>query len=379
MEVAPPPMESLPIDLQLEIVAHSDDAATILRCATTCKPLRAAVHGPGFRPRSQAALLAAAHAGFDPSLLLGISSSYPLSDRAAAADHHQSRLPHLDGDLLRPPPFEPVSSRDGLLVLWRRDPEPELRVCNTSTGAVTTLPCIDVEGKWGSGGIYRPALINLGRGCRRNSFELLVMDVCFRTRIFSSRDASWGAIRIVKPPPEHDSWCAVDEAMRTSPAVVRGTVHWVCRSTRGTAASGGVFVLALQVGAAQATAIEPPQGCGVGSTASCVSLTDAADRLGMVVSGAEAISTWKLSTKGWWSQEAVISKHVIAPGMDASRTVCWCVGFRKKSGAVLLWMERVGLVQINMGTKAATVLRRCSHPSAATPVRLRDIDLASLF
>ncbi|CAL4944666.1 unnamed protein product [Urochloa decumbens] len=369
----PPPMEPLPIDLQLEIVAHLDDAATILRCAAASKPLRAAVHGAGFRPRSQAALVAAAHAGFDPALLLGISY-YLLSDRSAAADDH----PRLDADLLlRSPLFEPVSSRDGLLVLWRRDPEPELRVCDTSTGAVTPLPCMDVEGKWGNGGIYRPALINLGR----NSFELLVMDVCFRIRIFSSRSGSWGAIRVVKPPPEHDSWCAVDQAMRTSPAVVRRTVHWVCRSTRGT----GVFVLALHVGAAQATAIAPPPPLGccrlIGSSVeSCVSLAaDAADRLGMVVSGAEVISIWKLSTEGRWSQEAVISKQVIAPGMDA---VCWCVGFRQESGAVLLWMERVGLVQINLGTKEATVLRRCSRhgdTSAVTPVRLRDIDLASLF
>ncbi|CAN6286641.1 unnamed protein product [Urochloa humidicola] len=375
---APPPQHPLPIDLQLEIVAHSDDAATILRCAAASKPLRAAVHGPGFRPRSRAALRAAARAGFDPALLLGVIVSHPLTD-------DPSRRSRLDADLLRrPPPFEPVSSRDGLLVLWRRDPEPELRVCNTSTGGVTPLPCLDgIEGKWGNGGIYLPALINLGRGCRRrrSSFELLVMDVCFRTRIFSSRTGSWGAIRVVKPPPEHDSWCAVDEAMRTSPAVVRRTVHWVCRSTRG----AGVFVLALHVGAAQATAIAlpPPLGWCLGSVESCVSLTDAGDRLGMVVSGTEMISIWRLSTttKGW-SQEVAISKQVIAPGMDATRTDSWCVGFREKSGAVLLWMESVGLVQINLGTKEATVLHRGNQhgdTSAVTPVRLWEMDLASLL
>ncbi|CAN6281144.1 unnamed protein product [Urochloa humidicola] len=362
-------MEPLPIDLQLEIVAHSDDAATIVRCAAASKPLRAAVHGPGFRPRSQAALLAATYAGFDPALLLGIS--HPLSNRSAsaAADHLQSPL------------FEPVSSRDELLVLWRRDPEPELRVCNTSTGDVTPLPCMDVEGKWGNGGIYRPALLNIGRRC--SSFELLVMDVCFRTRIFSSRSGSWGAIRVVKPPPEHDSWCAIDEAMRTSPAVIRRTVYWICRSTRNPAA--GVFVLALHVGAAQATAIAPPlQGCGVGSTASCVSLTEVGNRLGMVVSGTEVISIWRLSTEGWWSQEVVIRKQAIAPGMDVKWMDSWCVGFRReKGGTMLLWMERVGLVQIHLGTKEATVLcsrsSRHDHTTAVATVRLGDIDLASLF
>ncbi|CAN6309097.1 unnamed protein product [Urochloa humidicola] len=267
------------------------------------------------------------------------------------------------------------------LVLWRRDPEPELRVCNTSTGDVTPLPCTDVEGKWGNGGIYRPALLNLGRRC--SSFELLVMDVCFRTRIFSSRSGSWGAIRVVKPPPEHDSWCAIDEAMRTSPAVVRRTVYWICRSTRNPAA--GVFVLALHVGAAQATAIAPPlQGCGVGSTASCVSLTEVGNRLGMVVSGTEVISIWRLSTEGWWSQEVVIRKQAIAPGMDVKWMDSWCVGFRReKGGTMLLWMERVGLVQIHLGTKEATVLcsrsSRHDHTTAVATVRLGDIDLASLF
>ncbi|CAN6303334.1 unnamed protein product [Urochloa humidicola] len=357
MEPPPPPREPLPI------VAHSDAAAS--------KPQRAAANGPGFRPRSHAALLAATHAGFDPALLLGVSQ--PLSDRAA----------RLDADLLQSPLFEPVSSRDGLLVLWRRDPEPELRVCSTSTGDVTSLPCMDVEGKWGSGGIYRPVLLNLGRAGRR-SFELLVMDVCFRTRIFSSKSGSWGAIRVVKPPPEHDSWSAVEEAMRASPAVVRRTVYWICRSTRNPAA--GVFVLALHVGASQATAITPPpQGCGVGSSAaSCISLTEVENRLGMVVSGTEVISIWRLSTEGRWSQEVVIRKKaVVAPRMDVKLMDSWCVGFRReKSGAVLVWIERIGLVQINLGTKEVTVLRRSSrhkHRSAVPTVRLCDIDLASLF
>ncbi|KAG2534795.1 hypothetical protein PVAP13_9NG085000 [Panicum virgatum] len=309
---APPPTEPLPIDLQLEIVAHSDDAATIVRCAAASKPLRGAVYGPGFRPRTRAALRAAVNAGFDPALLLGVPDepSHPSS----GADQPPRRRLRFDTDLLRSS-FEP----------------PELRVCNASTGGVTSLPCMDVEGKWGSGGIYRPALLNLGRGGR--SFELLVMDVCLRTRIFSSGTGSWGPICVVKPPPEHGSWCVIDEAMPTFPAVVRRTVHWICRSARG----AGMFVLALRVGAAQATAIAPPPPAGrLGGTASCT-LTDAAGTLRMVVSEAEAVSMWRMSAEGW-SQEAVISKQWItkqvAAGMDASRTACWCVGFRERSGAV---------------------------------------------
>ena len=273
-----------------------------------------------------------------------------------------------------------MSWRHGLLVLWRRDPRPELRVCNAFTGGVTSLPLMDVEGKWGSGGIYRPALLNLGRGGR--SFELLVMDVCLRTRIFSSRTGWWGSIRVVKPPPEHGSWCVIDEAMPTSPAVVRRTVHWICRSARG---AGGVFVLALRVGAAQATAIPPPPPARLGGTASCT-LTDAAATLRMVVSETEAVSMWRLSAEGW-SQEAVISKQGIAKqvaaGMDARRTACWCVGFSERSGAVTFWMERVGLVHLDLGTmEVVVVLRWCREDDgtrAVAPVRLQEIDLAALF
>lgn len=346
---------------------HSDDAATILRCAAASKALRAAVHGPGFRPRSRAALRAAVDAGFDPGTLLGVSYAHRdglfVFGGLQPSQHH----PRLDAGLLRS--FEAVSSRDGLLVLWRREPAPELRVCNTLTGIFTSLPCMDVEGKWGNGGIYRPALLNLGRrAAGRRSFELLVMDVCFRTRIFSSRTGEWGAIRIIKPPPEHDSWCVIEEAMRTSPAVVGRTVHWVCRSTRS-AAAGDVFVLALRVGVLQATAIEAPKRCVVSGTASCA-LTDAAGILRMVVSGTEAVSMWRLTSEERWSLEAVISKQQVVPGVDASRTVCWCVG--ENRGAVLLWMERIGLVQLNLGTKTA---RR----DDATPVRLHEIDLASLL
>ncbi|KAL6636832.1 hypothetical protein ACP70R_024404 [Stipagrostis hirtigluma subsp. patula] len=35
--------------------------------------------------------------------------------------------------------------------------------------------------------------------------------------------------------------------------------------------------------------------------------------------------------------------------------------FGERSGTVIFWMERVGLVQLNLGTKKARVLRRCGR------------------
>lgn len=82
----------------------------------------------------------------------------------------------------------------------------------------------------------------------------------------------------------------------------------------------------------------------------------------------------------------VISKQGItkqvAAGVDASRTACWCVGFRERSGAVTFWMERVGLVHLDLGTMEAVVLRRRGEDDdtrAVAPVRLQEIDLAALF
>nr|TKV91050.1 hypothetical protein SEVIR_9G069800v2 [Setaria viridis] len=384
-----PPMQGdqhLPLELLLEVVARSDDAASIARCAAASRPLRRAMLGAGFRPVTRVGLIAAVRAGYDPARLLGVS--YASADRGD--DEHDivraSWRLRFDTGQLRS--FELVSSRGGLLVLWRHEAEaePELRVCNTFTGNVACLPYMDGEvGKWGNPGIYRPALLTVADAGR--SFELLAMDGCLRTCIFSSKDGSgkWGAIRLVTLPPEHDCWCFVNQSAHTSPAIIGRIVHWICRSTQRAA---GVFILAVNADSAQATAIEPPpQGYlgGSSSTGSCCTLAATPEgKLSMFVPEAEVISMWTLSTEGW-SRDAVICKHGIGkqvmPGVDVNGMICWCVGFGERSRAVIFWMEKVGLIELNLGTMKANVLPWGGEhdTSRIAGVCFHEIDVASLL
>nr|CAB3498031.1 unnamed protein product [Digitaria exilis] len=51
-----PPPSPLPVDLQLEIFARSDNVTTVVRCAATSKPLRRAILEPAFKSRLLARL-----------------------------------------------------------------------------------------------------------------------------------------------------------------------------------------------------------------------------------------------------------------------------------------------------------------------------------
>ncbi|CAL4944663.1 unnamed protein product [Urochloa decumbens] len=378
----PPPQtgQHLPLDLQLEVVARSDAAAAIVRFAATSKPLRQAMLGPGFRPRSRVGLIAAVHAGYDPALLLGAPYAPSADDDYLVRASWRLRF---DTGQLRS--FELASSRGGLLVLWRHEAgaHPELRVCNTFTGHVTSLPYADEEdGKLGNPCIYRPALLAVDDAGR--SFELLVMDGCLRACVYSFKDGSgrWGAKRLVKPPPEHNSWCFVKQLMHTSPAVVGRTVYWICSST-----AGSLFILAVHADEAQAMAIEPPPlggylGLAGSSMGSCTLATTAEGKLGMFVPETEVISMWTLSDEGW-SRDVVISKYEInkqvMPGMDANRMICWCVGVIERSRTLIFWMEKVGLIQLNLGTMKANVLPWGGDEHDIAGVFFHEIDMASLL
>lgn len=89
---------------------------------------------------------------------------------ATSAIFQRSPRLRFDGNIIlrSSSPFKPVSCRDGLLVLWRN---PEVHVCNTFTGRVDTLPCIDdaKQRKLGNGGIYPPALLAAAARVTRSS------------------------------------------------------------------------------------------------------------------------------------------------------------------------------------------------------------------
>ncbi|CAN6281141.1 unnamed protein product [Urochloa humidicola] len=241
--------------------------------------------------------------------------------------------------------------------------------------------------KWGNGGIYRPALLAVSGGGA--SFEVLAMDVCLRARIFSSNDGKWGPVRVVRPPLE-DHWAFIKHAADRSPLVIGRTVHWICHSARERAfPNDDVFILAVHADDAQATAIEPPPGCGRSMARSCAMAATADGRLGVVVAGTAEISMWTLLSPAGegWTQQVVIGRREIgkqvAPGAHAANRTIWIMGFGERSGTVLsgIWMDRVGLVQLNVGTKKFVLLHGCSRPNTAGLVQacLHEIDLASFL
>lgn len=179
--------EHLPINLLLKIAACSFDVATVaVRFAATSKHLRRAILGTGFL--RHLADRAESHGDFDPALLLGVSyATYASSNLVQPSPHLR-----FDAGVLRA--FRTVSARDGPLVLWRN---PEVRVCNTLTGRVDALPCIDDDARrnFGNGGIYPPALLAVGGA--GTAFELLDMNTCLRCRTFSSGSGEWGDLCFV--------------------------------------------------------------------------------------------------------------------------------------------------------------------------------------
>lgn len=416
MDVEPRQPATLPLDLLLEIIARSDDVTTVVRCAVGSKALLAAMLDPGFHRRR-----AEANGGFDPGLLMAVS--YRLTACHIDSDlgtvtgtdsivvQPPGRLHRFDTDLLAGS-SEPPSSRDGLLVFLRHG---ILLVCNTITGHVTPLPSMGQRGT-STAGMYKPALLSV-HGAGR-SFELLVMyhkhdrwgrsAACsLRTQIFTSREGEWGAARDIHIHNLSPGVRRLYEASFTAPAVVRCSVHWLCY-TRANHHSvfddPELIILALHAESAQATVIELPQellarmgshGRGSNPAERFILATTAATaqgerRLSLVVAEALVISMWTPvpqvdeGSSISWSRQVVIRRREIgrplACVLDAYQPIRFST-FGERSGTVLFWMKKIGLVQLNLGTKKALVLYRDSNHQSTdnSQALLHEINLISVL
>ncbi|CAL4936225.1 unnamed protein product [Urochloa decumbens] len=391
---APPP--TIPMDPLLDILARMDDAATVVRCAASSKPIRRAILDPAFRhvitaPRATDTTTNTNGCGFVPAFLLGFSYvhrslSHIEDDPARVAQHGHPR-PRFDAALLET--FEPVAARGGLVVLRHREPPAgagpnrrELRVCNSLTGDTTILPPPTVDDE------YPPALLAVADAGR--SFELLVADRSLRTQTFSTKESKWGAVVETHLPPRH---CHdVPAGGGAHPVVIGAVVHWLCHGCL----RPGVKVLDT-TGAGNATQIALPQGyhSRVRSTQRLdtgLLLAKSADgRLGLLVAEAGAIAMWTLaaaeeegSATARWARQVVIRREDI--GREAVEGPCFSVrfmGFGERSGAVILQMDGVGLVRLDLGSKEAVVLGHGSFQHVGQTdlfqLCLHETDLCSLL
>ncbi|XP_066164613.1 uncharacterized protein [Oryza sativa Japonica Group] len=238
---------TLPDDVLLEIFVRSD-AASIVRSAATCKSLRRRILHQQFRHRHRAG-------NGNASLLLGVSYRLRTDLNTFVGVTSSSSPLRFNASLLES--FEPMASRDGLLVLKQRVANNagdggehrsngfffkgrsysfNVCVCSIFTGGgdVTTfLPPMDPAmhvNMESHKNIYPPALLAVGAaggGGGRSSFELLVMDCNLRTQTFSSEKGGWNAVRAAHLAPGHHQRRPRMPVPNSLPAIVGRAVHWL--------------------------------------------------------------------------------------------------------------------------------------------------------
>jgi hypothetical protein len=390
-----PSRESLPVDLLLEIIACSD-VTTIVRCASICRVLRRSILDPAFH-RRLAVRYAADGGVFDPALLLGVSFlrhttiSVVQSSRVIHTPSPTKHRVHLDTGMLWKP-FTAVASRDSLL-LFRREkgvylsdheaPNFELRVCNTFTGHITSLPPITLAD------VYPHVFLSVSDGDAGASYELLVADTNMRFQTFSSKLGQWGDVR-ESSVTEHSRSLRVSSSY---PAVVIGrTVHWLCPKNIWEDPKN--MILALDVDAEAATTMDLPAGCFSRMMAfkkdKHLLLASVHGRLSLLVLERGGISMWTLaptespaeSRADIWSRKLVIGRKEIEKpvGLVSSPLPLFLEGFGERSGAVIVRVDKSVLLWLDLGTKAVTRLHNPGHTSIRCLfLHLHETDLVSLL
>jgi hypothetical protein len=374
----------LPMDLLLEIAVRCD-VTTIIRCARATKFLRRAIIGPAFR-RRLALHAAAGGGGFDPALLFGVS--YVAYGACMVPTHHIIDTPSsiqlhallqlqavTFGDS-----FEPVTSRGHLLLLRRiRDARLELRVCDTTTGHVTSLPYTIV---WSCA----HAFLSVSNAEAGGSYELIVTDKHFRFQTFSSKHGQWDSVR--EPSfSGHRHRLDMDTSCRVR--VIGRTVYCLCRLNGQAGYWDGI--LALDVDAAEATTMELPPGC-LSGIMSCkldkhLLLASVRGRLSLLVAERCGISMWTLTPASslqpvaTWSRQLIIGKEEIARpvGLVSSSPLSFVLEeFGERSGAVIVRVDRRDLLRLDIGTKVVT---RLNNPGDASVkfLFLHETDVVSLI
>ncbi|CAM0876530.1 unnamed protein product [Alopecurus aequalis] len=344
----------LPVDLLLEIVAHSD-VTTVLRCATASKILRRAILDPAFGCRLAA--------GFDPALLLGVS--YRPIHHIHGVDASSHRVIHtpsstqprvrLDASSL-PDSFEPLAARDGLL-FFRLDYK-ELRVWILLPATSISLPSL---------GSLCPVYASM-----RTSFSL--------------SHGQWGAVRMPSiTDMEHQTepfyWLGA-----TCPAVMGRTVYLPC--CRDGNWVGWDRIVAMDVDAAAGTIIELPPGRLMDMNKDTHHLlASVCGFLSLLVVERGGISMWTLvpassaETSATWSRQLLIDKLGIqrAVGLvDITIFPFDLEGFGERSGTLIVRVGKGDLLRLDLGTK---VVKRLHNEEGVfvSSVFLHEIDLVSLL
>ncbi|CAL4936920.1 unnamed protein product [Urochloa decumbens] len=306
---APAPTPELPANLVLEILTRSD-AATIFRCAATCKPLRRAILSPDFIRR---VTQGPDDAAVVPSRVLGVlgdseasfSLVHPITVASLTfADHHLAPFMSLSAAGLLEE-YAPLASRRGLVVLGRRETNRRRRPSDLLQVQTRYVLLTAADGIGGCAGGFMLLAAYMSRN----------LDCSLRIRVqtVSSPEpdgGEWGAVKT----SDHQCpwWCMrLDSYDHDDAVVLGGVVHWLMHAGAGFLESdaGGAseYILTYDVNTATVGSIDLPYGyqhaghCaileGSGSSSQLASSPDG--KLSLIVVDHQAtVSIWVLSSGG---------------------------------------------------------------------------------
>ncbi|CAL5084551.1 unnamed protein product [Urochloa decumbens] len=385
----------LPLDVVAGIAARSD-AATLVRCAATCRDARRRIaDDPGSLGR-----LRLRHTDrFLLPLLRGhLMRIYNYKERAGthlymvdttAADADATRVTKVtfgpQGKTSKG--LEPMDSRRGVLIVHApaaagSSGNKVLRVCNPATGRSQTLPpeppfpqhgaretqyVVLVGDGGGDSAVGRPfkvlkATLFLRGDCRSNRRLL------FQT--FSSEHGAWGPRTRIPTPNLHGNnfWTPLG----SRPLVVGDVVHWLCLTDAGS------YVLILHAGAERVNETALPASFPRGETHQYhYLLAETLEGPAVLVADDQRISAWVQSkhTKKWKQQPQVVMENKEVLGLleeNVAELVARCpwtkvqvklVWFAESSGAVLIRVPSCGLLLLDLQSKK--IIRRLSDPRVA--------------
>ncbi|TVU48941.1 hypothetical protein EJB05_00227, partial [Eragrostis curvula] len=377
--VAPAPAEEatrgcpLPAELLLEIVARSN-AATLLRCAASCRSLRRDILHSAFihhvcndgavPPRLLGFLgLTSMRPGYEPMPPPSFSLAYPAT-HAAASLSETHLAPFLSRDEGRLASYETLTSRDGLVLLRRNRWVPQLEV---------TLCVYDVmTGK----DTFFPGPPKTGTG-HDNAYHLCYDKFVLLTSangvgcpfLIFAADFSWlreGSRSIIVwtffPPSDSDAggaWSPATFASHSRPppyaskepcdnvAVLHGgLVHWLIRSHQHDYYIFTYNVLTAVTGWIELPAEVPAKCRDVGKLHLLASSPPTGTRLSLLVVDKFKVSVWLLLSSGddgaCWAWQTVID-------MDRS---AYSVSFK---GGHPYW-PTTGVDIVGSGTRCSAVI-----------------------
>ncbi|CAL5084552.1 unnamed protein product [Urochloa decumbens] len=376
----------LPLDVVAAIAARSD-AATLVRCAATCKDARRRIaDDPGFLGRlrlrhTDRFLLPLLH-GHLTSIRKEYGGSQLFMVDTTAPDANITRLTKVSFGSGPPGKLEPLDSRDGLILVCTGEwPHRELRVCSPATGRSQTLPpeppssprygtyVLLVGDGDSSSEVGRPFQVLKAKlvlsSYSRSERRLLI-------RTFSSEQGAWSPRTENIPTPNlhgDNRW----SSLHRRPLVVGNVVHWLCLTDSWN------YVLMLHVGpAASRVNVTMLPVCFPWDEKAgyLLATTSAGGNPVVLVADGERISAWEQSkhTKIWKQQpEVVIENEAILGTGNVAEWVeddlrrqstkfdhAKLEWFAERSGAVLIRISTYGLLWLDLRSKK--IIRCFSDP-----------------